>query len=110
MKWTRKTKEFEYADYISENGLYKIRDILIHDKKAYIEHIKNGGRKIDYWALLDKNENIIVPAEYKKLIRLEKTGWIDIDINYDYQELVNFFNNLENLLFNSRGVISKTNS
>jgi hypothetical protein len=25
------------------------------------------------------------------LRKLEKTGWIDIDINYDYQEIVNFF-------------------
>ena len=36
--------------------------------------------------------NIWLFAERTKLLRkLEKTGWIDIDVNYDYQELVNFF-------------------
>lgn len=27
MKWTRKTREFEYAPYIDENGKYRIQEI-----------------------------------------------------------------------------------
>ena len=59
MKWSRKTKEFEYADYTSENGLYKIRDMSINDNNRYVEHVKNGGKKTEYWALLDSNENVL---------------------------------------------------
>lgn len=59
MKWNRKTTEFAYADYTSENGLYKIRDMSIHDSNRYEDHLKNGGKKSEYWALLDSKENII---------------------------------------------------
>lgn len=74
MKWNRKTKEFQYADYVSENGLYRIRDISIHDNKRYSEHIKNGGKKTDYWALLDENENILCyGSSVKKLKEYAET-------------------------------------
>lgn len=59
MKWTRKTKEFDYADYTSDNQKFKIRDMAIHDQERYTEHIKSGGKKTEYWALIDDNENII---------------------------------------------------
>ena len=74
MKWTRKTSEFQYADYISENGFYKIRDMSIHNNTMYWEHVQNGGKKSDYWALLDSGENIITwGATVKKLKEYAET-------------------------------------
>ena len=58
MKWSRKTKEFEYRDYISETGL-RIRDMEINDSRRYREHIANGGQKTDYWGLIDADGNVI---------------------------------------------------
>jgi hypothetical protein len=59
MKWSRKTQEFQYADYISENGKYKVRDMSINDRTGWWQ--KNGKRGY-WWALIestDGNEKII---------------------------------------------------
>ena len=42
MKWTRKTKEFEYADYVSDNGRFRVRDMSIHDRAWWRENGKRG--------------------------------------------------------------------
>lgn len=44
MKWTRKTKEFQYADYISEDGRFHIRDMSIHERDWFVKNGKSG-----YW-------------------------------------------------------------
>ena len=50
---------------------------LEEDEKVFIE---------------DEEEQIDLKEKANFILRkLEKTGWIDIDVNYDYQELVNFF-------------------
>ncbi len=41
MKWTRKTKEFEYAPYIDENEKYRIQDINDHPTVDEYEYLKN---------------------------------------------------------------------
>lgn len=64
MKWTRKTKEFEYADYVSENGLYRIRDMQMNDMKWWKENGINGC----WWALIkcDKDGNeVIIKAHFR---------------------------------------------
>jgi len=65
MKWTRKTSDWQCADYISENGEYHVRDMSMNDHKRYIEHIQNGGKKTEWWALL-KDEKIIGWAKTAK--------------------------------------------
>ena len=64
MKWTRKTKEFEYADYISENGKYKVRDMQMNERKWWKENGKNGC----WWGLIEIDESgneTIVKAHFK---------------------------------------------
>lgn len=65
MKWTRKTSSWKCADYISEGGEYHVRDMSMNDHARYVEHIKNGGKKTEWWALL-KNEKIIGWAKTAK--------------------------------------------
>ena len=78
MKWNRKTNEFEYAPYISDDGRFQIADININDiipeytelrehnwdndetHKHYIEYCKINGIRINgaNWALTDNGEVI----------------------------------------------------
>ena len=59
MKWTRKTKEFDYADYISEDGRFRVRDMSLNDRTGWWqEHGKRGY----WWGLIEvtpNGENII---------------------------------------------------
>lgn len=50
MKWTRKTKEFEYADYISDNRRFRVRDMSMNDRSGWWQ--KNGKRGF-WWALIE---------------------------------------------------------
>jgi hypothetical protein len=65
MKWTRKTKEFEYADYVS--GKYHIRDMAMHQKLNGINWWEENGKRGYWWALIiveDETETL-VKAHFK---------------------------------------------
>lgn len=53
MKWTRKTNEFEYADYISENGRFRVRDMSMNDRTGWWQ--KNGKRGF-WWGVIEITE------------------------------------------------------
>lgn len=64
MKWTRKTKEFEYADYVSENGKYRVRDMSINAH----EWFKENGKRGFWWGLIgidDNGNETIIKANFK---------------------------------------------
>lgn len=49
MKWTRKTSEFSYADYVSESGEFRVRDMSIHDKTGWWQQ---HGKRGYWWGLI----------------------------------------------------------
>ena len=54
MKWTRKTAEFQYADYVSENGRFRVRDLAMHDRTGWWNaHGKSGY----WWGLIEVTED-----------------------------------------------------
>lgn len=53
MKWTRKTKEFQYADYVSDDGKWHIRDMSFHEDKWWRENGRNGY----WWGIIKINED-----------------------------------------------------
>lgn len=54
MKWTRKSSEFEYADYVSENGRFKVRDMSIKDRTGWW---KENGKRGYWWGLIESTED-----------------------------------------------------
>ena len=64
MKWTRKTKEFEYADYVSENGRYRVRDMSMNDKTGWW---KENGKRGYWWGLIEVvgSEEKIISGNFK---------------------------------------------
>jgi hypothetical protein len=59
MKWTRKTKEFDYADYISEDGRFRVRDMSLNDRTGWWQEY---GKRGYWWGLIEvtpNGENII---------------------------------------------------
>lgn len=59
MKWTRKTKEFQYADYISEDGRFHIRDMCVHGRDWFEKNGKWGY----WWAVIE------ITADGEKIIQ-----------------------------------------
>jgi hypothetical protein len=64
MKWTRKTKEFQYADYVSEDGRFKVRDMSINDRTGWWQ--ENGKRGF-WWGLIEVKDGkeTIVAGNFK---------------------------------------------
>ena len=63
MKWTRKTAEFQYADYISEDGRFHIRDMSMKDRAWWTQN----GRRGYWWAVIEITEDgeKIIQAHFK---------------------------------------------
>lgn len=64
MKWTRKTQEFQYADYISEDGRFKVRDMSINDRTGWW---KENGKRGYWWGLIENDDGSerIVAGNFK---------------------------------------------
>ena len=54
MKWTRKSGEFQYADYVSENGRFRVRDMSMNDRTGWW---KENGTNGYWWGLIEATEN-----------------------------------------------------
>lgn len=85
MKWTRKTKEFEFAPYVSENNKYRVQDIndqpIIKEydelKKHNWDSSESHKKFIDYcvenkirfnaanWALVNNETNEVIKYPFK---------------------------------------------
>ena len=50
MKWSRKREEFSYADYVSDNGRFQVRDMSIHDRTGWWQ--EHGKRSL-WWGLIE---------------------------------------------------------
>ena len=59
MKWTRKSAEFQYADYISEDGRFHIRDMSMKDRAWFAKNGKNGY----WWGVIE------ITADGEKIIK-----------------------------------------
>lgn len=64
MKWIRKSAEFSYADYISEDGRFKVRDMSMNDKTGWW---KANGKRGYWWGLIEVTENgeTIIAGNFK---------------------------------------------
>lgn len=64
MKWTRKTKEFQYADYISEDGRFKVRDMSLNDRTGWWQE---NGKRGYWWGLIQVADGVeeIVAGNFK---------------------------------------------
>lgn len=50
MKWSRKSGEFQFADYVSENGRFKVRDMSMNDRTGWW---KANGKRGYWWAVIE---------------------------------------------------------
>ena len=50
MKWSRKTEWGEFADYISEDGRFRVRDMSLKDKTGWW---KENGKRGFWWGLIE---------------------------------------------------------
>ena len=73
MKWTRKTKEFQYAPYISECGKYRIEDINDCKTIPKWEELKKHN-----WDSKETHEALLQYAKENK-IKLNGSNWAVVD-------------------------------
>lgn len=59
MKWHRKSAEFQYADYISEDGRFHVRDMSIKERAWFEEN----GRSGFWWGVIE------ITADGEKIIQ-----------------------------------------